>query len=65
MIIGRRGGPGRPGPVASGRAGYTVAMLMRLPESGSLTVAFPGGLGHAAGDGTGLAFDGPSGWARP
>jgi hypothetical protein len=38
--------------------GYTVAMQMRLPDSGSLSASFLGGLGHTIADGTGLAVEG-------
>ena len=53
MARGRRDGP------APGRRTrrYTVAMHMRLPESGSLIASVAAGLGHATADGTGIAVD--------
>jgi len=40
------------------RPGYTVAMLMRLPESGSLAASLLSSLGRTVADGTGIAVDG-------
>jgi hypothetical protein len=40
------------------RPGYTVAMLMRLPDSGSLAASFLSSLGRTVVDGSGIAVDG-------
>ena len=39
------------------RSGYTGAMFMRLPDSGSLLGSIVNGLGHTVADGNGIAID--------